>query len=60
MTRLREMAPDLLMLVIAIGVPLAGLLLAVQVGLAGDRRQGLRIAAAAVLGVCAWVTLLTV
>jgi threonine/homoserine/homoserine lactone efflux protein len=56
---LREMAPELLPLVIAVAVPLAGLLLALQVGLTGDRRRGLRIGAATVLGACIWAAALT-
>jgi hypothetical protein len=56
---LREAAPELLPLVIAIAVPLAGLVLAAQVALTGERHQGLRIAAASVLGVCVWATVLT-
>jgi hypothetical protein len=53
------MAPELLPLVIAVAVPLAGLLLALQVGLTGDRRRGLRIGAATVLGACIWAAALT-
>jgi threonine/homoserine/homoserine lactone efflux protein len=56
---LREWAPELLPLVIAIVVPLAGVILALQAGLTGDRRQGLRIGAACVLGVCIWTAALT-
>jgi hypothetical protein len=56
---LKENAGELLPLVIAIAVPLAGLLLALQVGLTGDQRRGLRIGAATVLGVCLWVAVLT-
>jgi threonine/homoserine/homoserine lactone efflux protein len=56
---LREQAPELLPLVIAIAVPLAGVLLALQVGLTGDRQRGLRIGAATVLGVFLWAAVLT-
>ena len=56
---LRESASELLPLVIAVAVPLAGLLLALQVAATGDRRRGLRIGAATVLGVCVWAAVLT-
>jgi hypothetical protein len=56
---LREHAPELLPLVIAVAVPLAGVVLALQVALTGDRRRSLRIAAATILGVCAWTAALT-
>jgi hypothetical protein len=56
---LREQAPELLPLVIAVAVPLAGAILALQVGLTGDRQQAWRIGAATVLGVCAWAAVLT-
>jgi hypothetical protein len=56
---LRDAAPELLPLVIAIAVPLAGLVLALQVAATGDRRRGLRIGAATVLGVCVWALVLT-
>ncbi|MCW2983679.1 MAG: hypothetical protein JWR63_1249 [Conexibacter sp.] len=56
---LRDHAPELLPLVIAIAVPLAGALLALQAGFTGDRRGGLRIGAATILGVCAWALVLT-
>jgi len=59
MRRLREMAPELLPLVIAVAVPLAGLLLALQVALTGDRRRALRVGAATVLGACVWTAALT-
>jgi threonine/homoserine/homoserine lactone efflux protein len=56
---LREWAPELLPIVIAIALPLAGVLLAAQAGLTGDRQQGLRIFAACVLGTCVWAIVLT-
>jgi hypothetical protein len=56
---LRESASELLPLVIAIAVPLAGLVLALQVAATGDRRRGLRIGAATVLGACVWAAVLT-
>ena len=56
---LRDHAPELLPLVIAIAVPLAGVLLALNVAATGDRRRGLRIFAACVLGTFAWVIALT-
>ena len=59
MRRLREMAPELLPLVIAVAVPLAGLLLALQVALTGDRRRALCVGAATVLGACVWTAALT-
>ena len=56
---LREQAPELLPLVIAIAVPLAGVVLALQVWLTGDRRRGMRVLAAAVLGTFIWTAALT-
>jgi hypothetical protein len=56
---IKEMAPELLPLVIAIVVPLAGVVLALQVWMTGDRRRSLRVAAATVLGTCAWAIALT-
>jgi threonine/homoserine/homoserine lactone efflux protein len=56
---LRAWAPELLPIVIAIGVPLAGVILALQATVTGDRQQGLRIFAACVLGVCVWAIVLT-
>jgi threonine/homoserine/homoserine lactone efflux protein len=55
----KENAGELLPLVIAIAVPLAGALLALQIGLTGDRRRGLRVGAATVLGICIWTAALT-
>jgi hypothetical protein len=56
---LREQAPELLPLVIAIAVPLAGVVLALQVWLSGEHRRGLRVLAAAVLGTFVWTAALT-
>jgi hypothetical protein len=56
---LREQAPELLPLVIAIAVPLAGLVLAAQIWLTGEHRRGLRVLAATVLGVFVWTAALT-
>jgi hypothetical protein len=56
---LREHAPELLPLVIAIAVPLAGVVLALQVWLTGEHRRGLRVLAAAILGTCIWTIALT-
>jgi hypothetical protein len=56
---LRESASELLPLVIAVAVPLAGLVLALQIAATGDRRRSLRVGAATVLGVCAWALVLT-
>ncbi|HWI72336.1 MAG TPA: hypothetical protein VNT55_10300 [Baekduia sp.] len=56
---IKENAGELLPLVIAIVVPLAGALLALQIGLTGDRRRGLRVGAATVLGICIWTAALT-
>ena len=56
---LRAWAPELLPLVIAVVVPLAGLVLAAQVWLTGDHRRSLRVLAAAVLGTCLWTAALT-
>jgi hypothetical protein len=56
---IKEMAPDLLPLVIAIAVPLAGVVLALQIWVTGDRRRSLSVIAAAVLGTCAWAIALT-
>jgi hypothetical protein len=56
---LRAAAPELLPLVIAVAVPLAGVVLALQIWLTGDKRRSLRVVAAAVLGTCAWTIALT-
>lgn len=56
---LREQAPELLPLVIAVAVPLAGVVLALQVWLSGEHRRGLRVLAAAVLGTFVWTAALT-
>jgi hypothetical protein len=56
---IRDAAPELLPLVIAIAVPLAGVVLALQIWLTGDKRRSLRVVAAAVLGTCAWAIALT-
>ncbi|WP_327468240.1 hypothetical protein [Baekduia sp.] len=40
-------------------VPLAGVLLAMQIWASGERRNGLRVLAAAVLGTCIWITVLS-
>jgi hypothetical protein len=56
---LRDSASELLPLVIAVAVPLAGLVLALQVAATGDRRRSLRIGAATVLGACVWAAVLT-
>jgi len=56
---LRAQAPELLPLVIAVAVPLAGLVLAAQIWLTGDKRRSLRVIAACVLGTFAWTIALT-
>jgi len=56
---IKEMAPELLPLVIAIAVPLAGVVLALQVWMTGDHRRSLRVIAAAILGTCTWAIVLT-
>jgi hypothetical protein len=56
---LRGASPELLPLVIAIAVPLAGVVLALQIWLSGDKRRALRVIAAAALGTCAWAFALT-
>ncbi|HEV7494337.1 MAG TPA: hypothetical protein VGO10_11190 [Baekduia sp.] len=56
---LREHSSELLSLVIAMAVPLAGVLLAMQIWASGERRNGLRVLAAAVLGTCIWITVLS-
>jgi hypothetical protein len=56
---IKRHAPTLLPIVIAIAVPLAGVLLALQEGITGDRTQGIRVGAACVLGVCLWAVVLT-
>jgi hypothetical protein len=56
---IKEMAPELLPLVIAIAVPLAGIVLALQIWLTGDKRRSMRVVAACVLGTCAWTIALT-
>lgn len=59
MRRIKEMAPELLPLVIAMVVPLAGLVLALQIWVTGDRRRSLRVIAATILGTCVWAIALT-
>jgi hypothetical protein len=59
MHRIKEMTPELLPLAIALAVPLAGVVLALQVWVNGNRRRSLRVVAAAVLGTCAWAIALT-
>jgi hypothetical protein len=56
---IKEMAPELLPLVIAMAVPLAGLVIALQIWVTGDRRRSLRVLAAAILGTCVWAVALT-
>ncbi len=56
---IKDMAPELLPLVIAIAVPLAGVVLALQIWLTGDRRRSLGVIAATILGTCAWAIALT-
>ena len=58
---IKRNAAELLPIVIAIVVPLAGILLAAQeaVSSEGDRTQAVRIGAACVLGVCLWALILT-
>jgi threonine/homoserine/homoserine lactone efflux protein len=56
---IKRNASDLLPIVIAIVVPLAGILLALQAGVSGDRTHAVRIGAACVLGVCLWALILT-
>jgi len=56
---IKEMAPELLPLVIAMVVPLAGVVLALQIWVTGDRRRSLRVTAAAILGSCVWAMALT-
>ncbi len=45
--------------VVAIALPLAGVILAIVKFAAGDRDEGIRIAAAALLGVCLYALLLS-
>jgi hypothetical protein len=52
---LREHAPDLLSLLIAAAVPLAGVILAIQIGISGQRRYALLILGVAILGACIWI-----
>jgi hypothetical protein len=59
MRSLRDQAPELLPLLIAVAIPLAGLFLALQIWLAGDHRRGLRVLAATVLGAFVWTAALT-
>jgi len=56
---IKRNASDLLPIVIAVVVPLAGILLAAQEGVSGDRTHAVRIGAACVLGVCLWALILT-
>lgn len=56
---IKRNASDLLPIVIAIVVPLAGILLAAQEAVGGDRTHAVRIGAACVLGVCLWALILT-
>jgi threonine/homoserine/homoserine lactone efflux protein len=56
---IKRNAGELLPIVIAIVVPLAGLLLAAQEATTGDRRNAARIGAACVLGVFLWLMILT-
>ena len=46
-------------LFVAVALPLAGVLLAIVAFTRGERDQGLRIAAASVLGICLYALLLT-
>jgi hypothetical protein len=58
---IKRNASELLPIVIAIVVPLAGVLLAAQEAISseGDRTHAVRIGAACVLGVCLWALILT-
>jgi threonine/homoserine/homoserine lactone efflux protein len=53
--RLAELFP----IVLAVVVPLAGLVLALQHAAQGDRRQALRVGAATLLGGCLYALLVT-
>lgn len=57
---MKENAGELLPIVIAIFVPLAGIILALQLYLTGDRRRGLRVGAATLLGVCLYTAVFTI
>jgi hypothetical protein len=56
---IKDNANELLPLVIAVLLPLAGVLLAIQIYVTGDHRRGLRVGAATALGVCVWAAVLT-
>jgi hypothetical protein len=59
MRSLREQAPELLPLLLAVALPLAGVILAAQAWVTGEHRRGLRVLAAAVLGTLIWTAALT-
>lgn len=59
MRSLREVAPELLPLLIAIALPLAGAIVALQLWLSGEQRRSLRVLAATVLGAFVWTAALT-
>lgn len=56
---IKRNAGELLPIVIAIVVPLAGLLLAAQEAATGERRNAARVGVASVLGVFVWLLILT-
>lgn len=56
---MRERAAAIFPFAIAVAFPPAGLLLAAASAVDGDRDMGLRIALAAVVGVCFWALILT-
>lgn len=56
---IKENAGELLPIVIAIVVPLAGAILAANIYFTGDQRRGLRVAAATILGICLYAAVFT-
>jgi hypothetical protein len=59
MRRLSDQAPELLPLLIAVAIPLAGVVLALHAWVTGEHRRGVRVLAAAVLGAFVWTAALT-
>lgn len=55
----KENSKELLPIGIAIVVPLAGAILAANIYFTDDRRRGLRVAAATLLGVCIYAAVFT-
>ncbi len=58
MSRVLDFLRAIFPYVIAVALPLAGAIIAIAKFMAGDRDDGLRIAAAAVLGICLYALLL--